>query len=266
MTAQVRVQRGYKPLELRIPMAEARYIAENCKPTTLAVYIALYTYADNSTHDCYPSYEGIMKRANVGSKTTVNNALKELEGLGAITKQVRAGNRKKDPQTTIYTLNEFVQNMDKDEKGQSKICTTPSTESVRKLAPHELAPVEGDKSPSDVVTERSSAPPSSGASDDEKKRLNKTAYSIFVAWCRLVGIDSNTVANKSTEVKHATTLAKAGYVPEDVGAFYQWCHDLEWRKGAVTLAFMVSQANAYRVHKAEQDNKPANYSPPYTPF
>lgn len=264
MTAQVRVQRGYKPLELRIPMAEARYIAENCKPTTLAVYIALYTYADNSTHDCYPSYEGIMKRANVGSKTTVNNALKELEGLGAITKQVRAGNRKKDPQTTIYTLNEFVQNMDKDEKGQSKICTTPSTESVRKLAPHELAPEKTTSS--DVVNEQSSSPPSSVASDDEKKRLNKIAYGIFAAWCDIVGMDPNTVVNRRSEMAHATKLATEGQMlPEYMPEFFEWCMNLEWRKSPVTLRFMVSQANTYRLARAERANKPVNKRNKFVP-
>ncbi|ACQ51176.1 helix-turn-helix domain-containing protein (plasmid) [Clostridium botulinum] len=79
--------------------------SKKLKATHKIVYLVIASFS-NKSNECYPSLDTIADRADV-SKTTVIDAIKNLEALGLMTKQIRKSNEKmlvanKSKQYTIY--------------------------------------------------------------------------------------------------------------------------------------------------------------------
>lgn len=59
-------------------------ISRKCKPSSLAVYICLYSHLNKKTGICNPSTDTIKAETGIGSKTTINTALNKLKQEGYI--------------------------------------------------------------------------------------------------------------------------------------------------------------------------------------
>ena len=75
-------------------------ILEDERVTALdqSLYVALCSFANVHTKDCFPSYEKLMKRAHIGGRNTLSRALKRLEAYGFIKVEHPSGRR------NIYTV------------------------------------------------------------------------------------------------------------------------------------------------------------------
>jgi len=57
---------------------------ERITTTDQSVYMALCSFMSIKSHECFPSYETLMKRAHVGGRNTLSRAIKRLESYGFI--------------------------------------------------------------------------------------------------------------------------------------------------------------------------------------
>jgi hypothetical protein len=58
------------------------------KPSAVVVYLAMRTWADNTTGHAYPSIQSICDRAGL-SRNTVEKSINELESVGALRRVAR---------------------------------------------------------------------------------------------------------------------------------------------------------------------------------
>ncbi|NFV68671.1 helix-turn-helix domain-containing protein [Clostridium botulinum] len=117
-------------------MDNAIIYSKKLKATHKIVYLVIASFSNsNKSNECYPSLDTIAYKADV-SRTTVIDAIKNLETLGLITKQVRKSSEKmvvanKAKQYTIY----------KNQTNIYKILETPE-EMIDKDDPQQIYKVE----------------------------------------------------------------------------------------------------------------------------
>lgn len=120
-------------------------------PPILAVYVALLTFADLQTGECWPSLAAIAERASV-SRATVARALASLEALKVV-------ERKKRHDTTGQASNRYVVVMD------------PATPPAALAAPVDNLPADAPVSRTKRLTPvaQSDSPPSQKATRNENQ-------------------------------------------------------------------------------------------------
>ncbi len=82
--------RGYPQLYSRIPMVITRDYGRKMGSTALHVLLALSTYADFKTGECWPSISSLAEMVGV-TQVTIRTALKKLQALGLLEVKQRFG-------------------------------------------------------------------------------------------------------------------------------------------------------------------------------
>ena len=119
-------------------MISRAFVCSDASLAARAVYMALMLHADqrDDAREVWPSYERIMECSGIRGKTTIANALAELETKGWITR------RKRFSGATVYSLaRSVVQNMDSSSPESGLMTNAPVVQNMDSSSPESGLPL-----------------------------------------------------------------------------------------------------------------------------
>lgn len=246
-----------RPIEIRIELAVL--VEYGLRPSELAVYVAIVSFASYDDKTAYPSFNKIAERSGV-SRASVIRATARLEELGLL-------RVKRDTHDGVHSVNVYTVTMATPGWYHSDTTWSQNDTGVVSQSNDGSSTEQPKRKPLNINQEQRVQDAIAPASEPSKAkpkpaRKPRPTDAYYEAIVDAFGYDRARITKTQAGNigKVATELYHAGYDAEDVAEIYKWCKRQKWT-GGFTVNALTTQAANWAAARPHRSGTPAMHVP-----